>query len=249
MKKMSCKIMLSLALLMFSILPAHALVLSYTDLWDVSQGTVVIATSGALTGGWSSDVRNMFGGYFGSGPPDLLNNTIFRDQLPAGTVHWVEWTTSSPVNVGSFNLVAAHDGDFDGYVTRNINFRGFSSFNLYARDSLASPWTQLYNYATDPDHDLDYGGGPNYPGQAYLELYANITPIAAQYFRAEFVQYGNGSPPYPYGYGDAQGPRVFELDGYAPTGGGGGVPEPTTILLYGLGFAGAGVYRRLRRKK
>lgn len=26
------------------------------------------------------------------------------------------------------------------------------------------------------------------------------------------------------------------------------VPEPTTILLYGLGFAGAGVYRRLRRR-
>ena len=27
------------------------------------------------------------------------------------------------------------------------------------------------------------------------------------------------------------------------------VPEPATILLYGLGFAGAGVYRRLRKKK
>ena len=27
------------------------------------------------------------------------------------------------------------------------------------------------------------------------------------------------------------------------------VPEPTTILLYGLGFAGAGLYRRMRRRK
>jgi len=28
----------------------------------------------------------------------------------------------------------------------------------------------------------------------------------------------------------------------------GQVPEPTTLILYGLGFAGAGLYRRLRRK-
>jgi len=67
--------------------PAAANPIGYADLWDISRGTVVTGSSGALSGGWSSDARNMFGGTFGSGPPDVLNNTIFRDYQPAGTVH------------------------------------------------------------------------------------------------------------------------------------------------------------------
>ena len=35
----------------------------------------------------------------------------------------------------------------------------------------------------------------------------------------------------------------------SPQSSSGAVPEPTTLLLYGLGFAGAGIYRRLRKKK
>jgi hypothetical protein len=54
---------------------AHALVASYTDLWDVSQGTVVTGTSGALSGGWWSDPRNMFGGTYGS-VADTKNSSV-----------------------------------------------------------------------------------------------------------------------------------------------------------------------------
>ena len=54
---------------------------------------------------------------------------------------------------------------------------------------------------------------------------------------------------------ESQGVRMVTFfNGEFPVSGGGGdggeaVPEPATLLLYGLGFAGAGVYRRLRKKR
>ncbi|SEM05284.1 hypothetical protein SAMN04489760_10384 [Syntrophus gentianae] len=227
MKKLFLTIIFSVSILVFSSLTANALLMNYTDLLDVSQGTIVTGSSGALTGGWSSDSRNMFGGTYGSGPADLTNNTIFKDQQSAGYVHWVEWKTSALITLQSFNLVAAHDSGWDGYENRNINFRGFSTFRLFSGDGIGT-WTQIFSYTTDPDSDLDYGGGVNYPAQNMLELSANITPTVAQFFRAEFVQYGNGSR----NYGDSQGPRICELDGYGPAP----VPLPATMLLLGPGL-------------
>jgi hypothetical protein len=60
-----------------------ALVASATDLWDVSQGTIVTSNSGVIS---SSHIGNMFG--FVSGfPIDWTVNTLFRDGQPTGTLH------------------------------------------------------------------------------------------------------------------------------------------------------------------
>jgi len=221
----------------------QALPVSYTDLWDLSQGATVLGTTGALTGGWTSDARNMFGGTFGTGPADVTNNAIFKDYQAAGYVHSVTWATPAPVTLAGFNLVAAHDAGNDGYVNRDINYRGFSRFTLYASANSGGPYSIVYDGFTDTDSDGDYGGGPTYPLQNYLELTANFgAPLTAQYFRAEFVQSG----PYPRtgaGYSDAQGPRILELDGLAPAQ----APEPSALALLGLGLAGLVASRRRKQ--
>jgi len=74
---------------------------------------------------------------------------------------------------------------------------------------------------TDPDADHLYGGGPNYTPAQYLEYCTVVPSTTAQYWRAEFVQYGDVM-------GNASGPRVIELDGYDYV-----IPEPATICLLG----------------
>lgn len=242
MKKLLLTIVLSLSLVISSTLTANALPAIYTDLWDVSRGTSVTGTSGALTGGWSSDARNMFGGTFGSGPSDVLNNTIFKDYQAAGFVHWVNWQTPAPITLQSFNLVAIHDYGQNPYEFRDINYRGISRFKLFWGAGSSGPWTLLYDNTVNPVLDSGnhptYGGGANYAQLNWLELFANVPLTTAQYFRAEFTQYGNGSR----AYGDAQGPRIYELDGYAPTTP--PVPEPATMLLLGSGLVGLAGYGR-----
>jgi hypothetical protein len=188
--------------------PAGAILISYDDLWDISQGSVVTEHSRvwSVHSMWSpplrgSDIRNMFGGYYGYPWPG--ENTALGRNTSAGTIHWVEWQTPSLITLRSFNLITMHDPP-----PKDIRKRGFSQFRLYWAVASGGPWTLLYELAdTDPDGDLYYGGGPTYPERHYLELAVNVVPTTAQYWRAEFVQYANT------GYYDA-GVRVIELDGY-----------------------------------
>jgi hypothetical protein len=153
-------------------------------------------------------------------------NFIFSNGS-AGTVHSIEWSTAHVVTVGSFNLMAYHDFD-----ECNINHRGFGGFRLYYLDG--TEWTLFYNLNnTDPDGDLHYGGGPSHTStehdmyRSYLEFFVELsTPVSAQDFKAEFVQYADGG-----------GPRVVELDGYA-------VPEPVTLMLLVPCFVGLGIMRK-----
>lgn len=205
-----------------------AVPISSTDLWDVSQGTLVDSTSGALNyrPTYASDVRNMLGGTFGT---IEAGNLLFKDfmspgyqggSVPAGFTHYVEWHTSASVTLRSFALHASNEG-----MTR----RSFSEFSLYSGDG-SGTWSSFYDSDT-----VNYN--------AYQEFSADITPVTAQYFRAEFVQASWSS-------NIAVGPRILELDGFdtfldGSTGGGTPVPEPATILLFGLGlFSLAGVNRK-----
>ncbi len=161
------------------------------DLWDVSQGTVVTGTSGANSP--YSDIRDMFGGSFSWVEP---GDTVLADGRPDGFVHYVEWQTFGPVTVNSFALFAAGDGP------QYLNEREFSKFVLKARSSASVTNFDLTLYELDvTNHPYTFVD----PTDVAL-IVTNITPVTAQYFRAEFTQYTAGR-----GY---DGPRIIELDGF-----------------------------------
>ena len=178
---------------LLTVTPPIVVLPSTNDLWDVSQGSVVTGTSGAHVP--YSDIRDMFGGEFGGVDK---GSTVFEDGEPAGFVHYVEWQTPVPVRVNAFNLFAAGDGpEFD-------NQREFSQFVLKAKSSpLATNFDLTLYTLVVTNHPYTFVD----PVNAALVV-ANITPVTAQNFRAEFTQYTAGR-----GF---DGPRVIELDGYGP---------------------------------
>ena len=172
------------------------------DLWDINQGAVVRASSPTLLAGSPArpmDPRDLFGGTFSGGEQGFAAHVMFADGFPDNYVHYVEWTTPVPVIVRSFNLWANGDG--------SLQTREMGSFRLLAKSPGASEF-DLVLYAFTPTHPYTYadGIGP-------LLIKAEITPVTAYQFRAEF---GNWNA-----LGMRQGPRVIELDGFgeaAPPG-------------------------------
>jgi len=242
MKKISILTVLTI-FLFFTVLlfpnASVALPVSYTDLWDISNGTIIDDTSGALyySSTYKSDIRKLFGDDYYPGTlagPLLFKDYIspgypYNDHVPAGYTHYVEWHTTSAITLRSFNLVASHEG---------MHRRAFNHFELFVGDGTDN-WTSIYSVDTDP-----YTPGPTYTAWNYLELAVDVTPVVSQYFRAEFIQ----APWTDYA---AIGPRVYELDGYdtfLDGSTGDPVPEPATMLLLGTGLIGlAGVRRKFKK--
>lgn len=186
----------SLFLLRISVVHAAAAPVT-DDLWDVSQGSVVLANSRVHP---VSDITHMFGGSSGTIEVD---NLLFFDGAPVGFTHFVEWRTSSPATIGQFNLYAAHDAS-------GITERGFSKFELKAFDAATSAFNVVFSYFPTSPYGL-------VEEDTSLLLSTTIIPVTAQRWRAEFTQAGPASL--------AAGPRVMELDGFAP------VPLPPAGLL------------------
>ncbi|MEX1112617.1 MAG: hypothetical protein WEC84_04085 [Candidatus Andersenbacteria bacterium] len=172
------------------------------DLWDITQGTTITAHSGVIAQHGGGDIRDMFGGTFWAYEPDH-GKTDFRDDKPAGFVHFVEWRTPEPITLERFHLLADHDffdrGNPDGM--RDASSRGFRRFTLLVKDT-SGAWQEIYTH-TPPN---PYGQGP-IPYLNKLALDVDVTDIVAQEFRAEFEQFGDI---YPF----ARGPRIEELDGF-----------------------------------
>ena len=189
---------------------------SNSDLWDVSQGTMMTGNS-ALNpaAGIVYDTRDAFGGSFGTFPTQYLNeqgNVIYDDNRGAGFVHFLEWKTTTPVTVAQFNVF--------GYGDNLASQREFTEFRLLAKSSGSLTYNLiLYSY-TPSTHPYTYAD----PANAAI-ISAIISPTTAQEFRAEFVDSGFG------------GPRISELDAYSP------IPEPSAYAaIAGLGLLGFAIW-------
>ncbi|MDP6542602.1 MAG: PEP-CTERM sorting domain-containing protein [Phycisphaerae bacterium] len=199
------------------------------DLWDISQGASI--TAGSPTEFFSL-TSNMFGGQNVVLPNHGEKyNTIFQDWSSGGQLHFVEWQAALPITVRSFVLNAAHDPASLG---RDIFWRGFSRFSLYAYDADTDSFdTKLFELLPS-----DPFGDTLSPPQAivrtdvpenHLSLAANVfSAPTTNRFRAEFVTPGDANLSY-------LSPRILELDGFDTFYPGVPIPEPATFTLLTLG--------------
>jgi hypothetical protein len=159
---------------------------SFADLWDVQSGNTITAHTDYHPAAGSP--QGMFGGN-SLDPAGYL--TFFADNMPTGTVHYVEWTAPAPVSVRTIRLFAYGDPDLN-------NGREFNTLTIKAK----SPGSSTFNLPVltfTPTHPYTFLDNE-------LILDTEITPVVASAFRAEFTQYTAG-----YGF---DGPRIVELDAF-----------------------------------
>jgi len=190
--------------------PSH---ISGSDLFDISRGTVVTDWSGRGSGSRQDDKcgeisettvnpNDMFSGSAGSS----CKATVFADRQKAGTEHWIQWKTKTPVSVRSVGLFAAHNPKYYR--------RSFRTFRLFVKQPNGE-WKQIVDYHPS----LMFGGNcsqkPCYPPPAppyfdgrVLAACIRIAPTTGQEFRAEFQQTVSG-------FAGWSGPRILQLDGYS----------------------------------
>jgi hypothetical protein len=159
---------------------------SSTDLWDISQGSIVTSSSQMGYGAAS----NMFGdNQVNPSYPIEAGNALFQDWYPAGYVHWVEWKSLAVIHLSGYNLVLAND--------LGSGNRGLSIFSLYGRLSASDPWQLLDSFSPSIHPYAPYEFSP-------YEHSGSFDEFKGLFFRAEFTQY---APIY--------GVRVPELDAIA----------------------------------
>jgi hypothetical protein len=196
--------------------------ISASDLFDTATGTVVTDWSGRSTastaaGNTTGDVSCGEFSKITQHPEDMLSGshgspchaTVFADNQPLGTEHWMEWKTPKEVTVRSLGLFAAHD---------SVRLkRSFSTLKFYVKNH--GKWTQVEAYSPRLSPTVIYGNScanqPCFPppAQAYaagnvLAVCINIPPTTGQEFRAGFVQWTSIAE-------RSSGPRVLQLDGYS----------------------------------
>ncbi len=207
---------------------AHASLLSPsqisgTDLFDVAKGSVITDWSGRATSA-DGTARGSSGtpvcGEFSpvtKYPEDMLSGTsgspcratVFADNQPVGTEHWISWKTNREVTVRSLGLFAAHDE------TRLR--RSFSSFKFYVKKH--DKWIEIKDYSPQLSPAYMYGEScgaqPCFPAPArkyspgsVLAVCIEVPPTTGQEFRAGFVQNVSSVE-------RNSAPRVLQLDGYA----------------------------------
>jgi hypothetical protein len=170
------------------------------DLWDVSRGQIEITDHSGLGAGHERpyDIRSLFG----FAPEGVEPPLILFEKAAPGTVHWVEWELPQAIELRSIFLKAGHE--------KMSRDRSFQRFTLYARQ--ADTGRQIKVFEIEPAHPYAHTSAPPYAAikddiHCDLVLRANVVPVKARQFRAEFEQGGGETS-------TAYGPRIMELDGF-----------------------------------
>jgi hypothetical protein len=187
----------SVCLILFTAVEAAAqFAPSASDIWDVNQGAILILSSDLETVPSVSnpfDMRDMLGGSFGTYQAEK-GNIVFAHGAPEGSVNVIEWRTKTNYAIKSFRLFAYDDsGTMD---------HGMGLFRLTAKQVGSQTFdTVLFEFT--PAHPYRYEDAVN-----HLLIAANVKPVQAQEFKAEFTSWNgqNGAA--------ANGPRIVELDAF-----------------------------------
>lgn len=124
-------------------------------------------------------------------------NTLFRDGQRKGTVHFVEWSTKTPVSLEGLRLFAAHDS-VRCTTPANASQRAISNFKILTKLQKEDKFKEILSEKVQ----VPYQFVNNTHG---LVFERDSLSVKAQYFRAEFTQ--NGATGF-------SGPRIMELDGF-----------------------------------
>lgn len=176
--------------------PNH--VVSYTDGFDVSQGTIVTFNTPVYD---SFDIRDLFG----SKKLDAIEpgHVIFADRpTPANNTDIVVFRTGKHIRLNGYRLVSA---------TAPVGVRPLDKFALYAAPEEAGPYTLVDQFTIDQSQ-VDTS---SYQGAAISDTNRYFAPRVEKYFRAEFVR-----PVTSIGIiidtnsnaNNLSGPRIHELD-------------------------------------
>jgi hypothetical protein len=178
------------SILLFTSAFAENILPTSGDLWDLSRtNPITILNSSETRPGFP--VSKIFGS-----SDELGTWAMFADGKPVGYVDFVEWKTSSPIDLSYFNF----------YATNFASDRIMSRFSIYFSDDAGATWTKFI------EKDIAHSYAAN--GIAELNIFnpSFFSHVhAKQYFRAEFVRCG--SDPF------NNGPVIHELDGFGKESG------------------------------
>ena len=149
-----------------------ALVPVTNDLWDVSQGSTVTATSGVQAPTVATD---MFGTTASGGLEQ--GNTLFGDGQPAGFTHSIEWQTAGFVRLEGARVFVENDG--------GTGIRGFTEMRLFGRLDASETFTLLATFRP--------GANPYFISP--LKAVVTVETFVGQQFRAEFDQFASSFGP------------------------------------------------------
>lgn len=167
------------------------------DIFELSQGTLVLSNSPLLNCCGGAPAENTFGG---SGGVEGVH-TLFADGAPAESIDFINFQTGSLIELTGYTATLADDSDNPANL--GDPNRGSSSFSLYVSPdaSFAAP-VLISTTPLLPSYSTNYGTNG-------ILITDSFAPVTGEFFRIQITR------------ATGAGPRIREVDGVGTA-----VPEP-----------------------